>query len=336
MAGALELSILPGFSRLIDMKAARYAFFLTLSCALFQAAPGQDSDKQEEPVIRAQVEVVNILATVRDRSGRYVASLQKEDFQILEDGVPQEIQYFSYEAGEDAQALTVVLLIDTSGSVKDKLEFEQKAASEFFQRTLRQNKDLAAIVQFDSEINLVQDFTFDLPRLEKSLNSIRSGGATILYDAIYIATDELLSKQYGRRVLVVLSDGKDTMSVTTREEAIRKAQEEDVLIFGVGIRSASQESDFGALRQFARSTGGGFYRSKVDLAKIRAAFAHINGEIKNQYSLAYVSRNRRRDGRFRTLEVKLKKRGLRINHRKGYYAPRPPAQAESGSGDSFR
>ena len=314
------------------MKLVRKAFFLTLISGLLQAAPVQDSDKQERSVIRAQVEMVNILSTVRDRNGRYVADLKKEDFRILENDVPQEIQYFSYEAGEDAQPLTVVLLIDTSGSVKDKLEFERLAASEFFRQTLRLNKDLAAIVQFDSEVNLVQDFTFDMARLEKSLNGIRPGGATILYDAVYIASDELLSKQFGRRVMVVLSDGKDTMSMTTRQEAIRKAQEEDVLIFGIGIRSPGFGADFGALKDFARSTGGSFFRSKIDLAKIRAAFAQINGEIKNQYSLAYVSSNSRHDGLFRSLEVKLKKRGLRISHRKGYYAPRPPTQTGSDQG----
>lgn len=311
------------------MRLARYAIFLALNGMLLQAATGQDSDTQKRPVIRAQVEVVNILTTVRDRNGRYVTDLEKEDFRVLEDGVPQEIQYFSYEAGEDAQPLTVVLLIDTSGSVKDKLEFERQAASEFFQQTLRRNKDLAAIVQFDSEVNLVQDFTFDMPRLEESLGGIRPGGATILYDAVYLASDELLSKQFGRRVLVVLSDGKDTMSVTKQDEAIRRAQEEDVLIFGIGIQS-KMGADFGALKDFARSTGGSFFKSDVNLAKIRAAFARINGEIKNQYSLAYVSSNKRRDGQFRKLEVKLKKRGLRISHRKGYYAPRPPAQADSG------
>ena len=117
--------------------------------------------KEETPVIRASVDVVNVLCTVRERRGNYLTDLKMEDFEISEDGVRQRVQFFSNETGEDAQPMTVVLLMDTSGSVKDKLAFEQEAANEFLRQTLRKNRDLAAVVQFDSEVSLIQDFTYD-------------------------------------------------------------------------------------------------------------------------------------------------------------------------------
>ena len=141
------------------------------------------------PVIRASVDVVNVLCTVRDRQQKYVTDLKQEDFEIIEDGVRQKVQFFSNETGEDAQPLTVVLLIDTSGSVKDKLGFLQEAASEFLSQTLRKNKDLAAVVQFDSEVSLIQDFTYDYPVLDDAILSIRAGGYTKLYTAIWVSVN---------------------------------------------------------------------------------------------------------------------------------------------------
>ncbi|HSR70521.1 MAG TPA: VWA domain-containing protein [Acidobacteriota bacterium] len=298
-----------------------------LSLSLLSAQePEEDLPK---PLITSRVDVVNVLATVRKGDREYVANLSRHDFTVYEDGVPQEIEFFSYQAGEDAQPLTVVLAMDTSGSVKDKLEFERMAAMEFFNGTLRPNTDLAALVQFDSEINLVQDFTFDLPVLEKALGSVRAGGHTKLYDAIYLSVDEMLRHQFGRRVLVVLSDGRDTASSYSREEAIRKAQEEDVVIFGIGVEGPQSNPDFGALEDMSKATGGDFFKSKVQLARLRDAFSRINAEIKNQYSIGYVSSNTRNDGKFREIEVKVRRGGVKVKHREGYYAP--SAFADSGS-----
>jgi len=279
-------------------------------------------DREEEmPVIRASVDVVNVLCTVRDRQQKYVIDLKREDFEIIEDGVRQKIQFFSNETGEDAQPLTVVLLIDTSGSVKDKLGFLQEAASEFLSQTLRKNKDLAAVVQFDSEVSLIQDFTYDYSVLEDAILSIRAGGSTKLYDAIWVSVNELLRHEVGRRMLVILSDGADTQSMTRDNEALKVAQEQDVVIYGIGVRSGKFNSDFGKLKKFAEGTGGLFFNSKVDLQKIREAFRRINRGIKNQYALGYVSTNPRRDGSFREIKFRMKRSGLKVTHRKGYYAP---------------
>ncbi len=300
------------------MKTGLHLILILELCVL--SAWAQDREK-ETPVIRASVDVVNVLCTVRDRQQNYVIDLKQENFEIIEDGVRQKVQFFSNETGEDAQPLTVVLLIDTSGSVKDKLGFLQEAASEFLSQTLRKHKDLAAVVQFDSEVSLIQDFTYDYSVLEDAILSIRAGGSTKLYDAIWVSVNELLRHEVGRRMLVILSDGADTQSMTRDNEALKIAQEQDVVIYGIGVRSARFDSDFRKLKKFAEGTGGLIFNSKVDLQKIREAFSRINRGIKNQYALGYVSTNPRRDGSFREIKVRIKRSGLNATHRKGYYAP---------------
>ena len=299
----------------------KFVLFLLigLQCCILSAW-AQDWE-EETPVIRASVDVVNVLCTVRERRGNYLTELKRQDFELLEDGVRQKVQFFSNETGEDAQPMTVVLLIDTSGSVKDKLAFEQEAASEFLRQTLRKNKDLAAIVQFDSEVSLIQDFTYDYSVLENAILSIRAGGSTKLYDAIWVSVNELLRHEVGRRMLVILSDGADTQSITGDNEALKIAQEHDVVIYGLGVESGRFDSDFGKLKKFAEGTGGLFFNSKVELQKLRDAFRRINRGIKNQYALGYVSTNPRRDGSFREIKVRMKRSGLNVTHRKGYYAP---------------
>jgi Ca-activated chloride channel family protein len=294
-------------------------FAITLWGAPFSTLPAQKAQEERVPVFRTEVEVVNVLCTVR-KGSRYVSDLSREDFEVFEDDVKQEIRYFSFESDEDAEPLNVVLLVDTSGSVKDKLRFEQEAANVFLAETLRKNKDLAAVVQFDSDINLVQDFTYDLKILEHSIEDIRAGGATKLYDAIWVAVDELLQHEVGRKILVVLSDGADTQSVMKEEDAIRIAQERDVMIFGIGVRGGRMRSDFGTLKKFAERTGGRFYNSKVKLSELQKAFAAINQAIKNQYNIGYVSTNPVQDHSFRKIKVKAKARGLKVSHRRGYYA----------------
>ena len=275
----------------------------------------------QEPIVRARVDVVNVVCTVRDRRGNYVSNLMKEDFQLTEDKKKQHIDFFYNESGDDAQPLTIVLLIDTSGSVREKLAFEQMAASEFLRRTLRTDKDMAAIVQFDSDINLVQHFTYDHDRLNDAILDMRAGGATKLYDAIWITVKDLLSEEVGRKIIVILSDGADTSSLTSEQEAIRTAQEDDVVIYGIGVRGRGFTSNFGKLKRFSESTGGVFFNSKANLEQLRKAFDRINLEIKNQYLLGYVSTNKKRSGSYRKIAVKVKNKSQKVNHRKGYYSP---------------
>lgn len=294
--------------------------FLLFLTGLVGVSSSQDPDVP--PTFRTNVDVVNILCTVR-QGDRYVEGLSRDDFEVYEEGARQEIEFFSRESGEDAQPLNVVLLVDTSGSVRNKLDFEQAAASAFFNKVLRKNKDLAAIVQFDSEIALVQDFTYDTDLLDTSIQEIRAGGTTKLYDAIWVAVQDLLRHEVGRRVLVVLSDGEDTASSIADEQAIRVAQDHDVIIFGIGVKSRRYNSNFGKLEKFAQSTGGLFFNSKARISELTKAFDQINSAIKNQYSIGYVSNQKDRKDEFREIEVKVKGRGLKVHHRRGYYAQKP-------------
>ena len=295
--------------------------FLTVLVLWSSLLHAQD-DPAQDTIIRAEVDVVNVLATVKNKRGEYARGLTLNDFEVFEEGIRQDLQFFHYETGETARSLTIAVLIDTSGSVKNELVFEQQAAIEFLKATLREKKDLAAVIQFDSEVGLVQDFTFDLKKLESEIyNMVPPGGATKLYDAVVIATEDLLRHEVGRRVMIVLSDGADTQSHYQSRDAIHSAQQRDVIIFGIGVRSREHHADFDQLRTFAEATGGHFFKSKADLERLREAFTKINQEIKNQVSLGYVSTNTRRDGEFRKVEVRVKKHGLKVTHRKGYYAP---------------
>jgi Ca-activated chloride channel homolog len=298
------------------------AFGLVLALSFVTLSPAANQDEDESAIFRAAVEMVNVLCTV-SRGDQYVQGLVRDDFEVFENGVRQEIHYFTQESDDDAQPLNIVLLIDTSGSVKDMLMFQQRAAKAFLESTLRPQRDMAAVIQFDSEITLVQDFTYDLELLHSSIRGIRAGGATKLYDAVYVAVDDALRHEVGRRIMVVLSDGDDTQSVLKDQDAIQAAQAHDVMIFGVGVRSSRFRADFGKLRQFARETGGLFFNSRARLDDLEDAFARINAAIKNQYSVGYVSTNPARDGSFREIEVRVGGRGLNVSHRKGYYAGKP-------------
>ena len=268
------------------------------------------------------MDVVNVIVTAR-KGSNYVDNLARENFEIYEEGEKQVIEFFSLQTGEQAQPLNIVLLLDTSGSVRDKLRFEQEAAEIFFQKTLRINADLGAVIQFDSEINLIQDFTNSIGTLEDALRDIRPGGATKLYDAVWLAVNDLLRQEVGRRVLVVISDGGDNDSIVKSKEAIKAAQDNDVVIFGIGVRSRRGRSDFGKLKQFAKDTGGTFFDSKADLNNINSAFEEIRQAIMTQYSIGYIPSVQGKKNDFRKIQVKVrgdKGKGLKLSHRKGYYS----------------
>ena len=179
------------------------------------------------------------------------------------------------------------------------------------------------MIQFDSEVNLVQDFTNNVATLENSLQYIRPGGATKFYDAVWLGVNDLLRGEVGRRVLVVLSDGGDNDSIVSDKEAIKAAQDNDVVIYGIGVRSRRARSDFGKLKKFAGDTGGLFFDSRADLNTLNAAFDEIRQAILTQYSIGYVPSERGRSGEFREIKVEVpgsKGSGLKLSHRKGYYS----------------
>ncbi len=274
-----------------------------------------------QATIRTEVALVNVVFSALDRNNRILPGLVADDFQVFEDRQPQKIEFFS-EIGKGSEVpLTIALLIDTSGSVKTKLGFEVETASEFFKGVLRKNKDLALIIQFDSDVNLVQDFTDDLNKLNQALDSLTAGNSTSLYDAIYLAVEDKLKIETGRKVIVVITDGEDTASKLKKEVAIESAQKGDVLIYGIGVRG-DFGVNFGVLKKFAEETGGLFFSPRSKLTEIQEAFRAIGEDLKSQYSLAYSSTNPKKDGTFRSIEIRPKQPGVRIRARKGYYAPR--------------
>ena len=278
------------------------------------------SGQETQPTIRSEVSLVNVIFTAKDKKGRPVPNLKADDFQVFENRQPQQIEYFSEMGDQSEVPLTIALLIDTSGSVKEKLEYEKTTAADFFREILRPNKDLALIIQFDSDVNLVQDFTQSQSDLINALDNLRAGNSTSLYDAVYLAAEEKLKYEIGRKVMVVITDGEDTASKVRKEEAIEAAQKSDALIYGIGVRSPEFNSNFGVLKNFAEETGGEFFSPRAKLNEIRDAFRSIGEDIRGQYSLAYRSGDQRKDGKFRAISIRCKKRGVRIRARKGYYA----------------
>ena len=281
------------------------------------------SGQEPQTTIRAEVGLVNIVLTAVDKKGRPVPGMKADDFEVFDNKRPQKIEFFS-ELGKTSEVpLTIALLIDTSGSVKDKLEYEKATAAQFFKEILRPKKDLALIIQFDSEVNLVQDFTQNFDALLDGLDSLKAGNSTSLYDAIYLAAEEKLKHETGRKVMVIVSDGEDTSSKVKKEEAIEAAQRSDVLIYGIGVQT--MDAYFGDLKKFADETGGAFFSPHARPEEIQAAFRSIQEDIQGQYSLAY-SLNARKDGSFHTLDIRCKIRGVKIRARKGYYAPKATRQ----------
>ncbi|MBN2243735.1 MAG: VWA domain-containing protein [Acidobacteria bacterium] len=274
-----------------------------------------------QKTFRREVSIVNIPFSALDKDGLPVGGLRAGDFQVFENGEPQEIEFFSETAKSEEVILTIALLIDTSGSVKDKLRHEIETAAEFLREILRPEKDLALIMQFDSEVNLVQDFTQNQADLVDALKSLRAGGDTCLYDAVYLAAEEKLRTEAGRKVMVVISDGEDTSSLVSREEAIESAQKSDALIYGIGVRGRRSPGGFGDLERFAEQTGGAFFSPQAEFKEIQETFRSIGRDLRGQYSLAYVPTDKRKDGTFRKIEIRCHKRGVRIRARRGYYAP---------------
>lgn len=295
-----------------------------LLCSLLAGAASAQNPQEPPPpgaaIIRSRVLMVNLFVTAR-QGGEYVRDLKKEDFTIQEDGKPQEIRYFNNLNASKDVPLTIVLLVDTSGSVSDKLPQEAATASAFLRQILRPGKDLAAIFEFQSEVALIEDFTADQDKLDKALKRLRPGGNTALFDAVYLAAEEKLRGEAGRKVIVILSDGDDTSSRVKANEAIKAAQKSDVVIFGMGIRSQNTPTRFDILEKFCRNTGGRFFNPSRSIEDLRQTFDEILADINHQYNIAYASQNQNRDGGYRKIKVKVARSGVKLSVRDGYFAP---------------
>jgi VWFA-related protein len=299
------------------------------------ARPNQDTAKKAEAsaqqpprrisdqTYRVSVDLVNIFCSVWDKNtNSFVTNLTREDFTVLEDNQKQEIRNFNRETN---LPLTLSLLVDTSQSVAPKLKFEQEAAISFFQSVLK-DKDRAMLVEFDSGVTLVQDFTNDPNKMSKQIKSLRAAGGTALYDAIYLACDEKLIRETGRKAIVILSDGEDQSSKLTFDQALEMALKAEATIFSISVNRGGffgvgdTKNGDRVLKQLADETGGrAYFPFKVE--DLDDSFRQINQELRSQYNIGYLSSNTRRDGTYRKVEIKIAEKGLRLSYRKGYYAP---------------
>jgi VWFA-related protein len=324
--------------------------FVPLSLFAQQAAPPAaqkdqdqvpDKDQGKVPVFRKNVNVVNVLVTVKDKHGALIPNLTKDHFDLLEDGKPQTIKYFSTE---NDVPITLGLLIDSSLSMEHTLPEEKVVAGGFLQKVLT-NRDLAFVISFDISVDLLQDLTGDMHSLRSGLDKARintntagmspMGGpgpvptgagqnkGTLLFDAVYLAADEVLSKQVGRKAMIVLTDGEDVGSKLRLKDAIEAAQRADAVAYVLLITDPRYPSNHGDMSNLAEQTGGRIISvSRPD--KLDKAFAEIAAELRSQYLLGFSSTNPVNNGKFRKLEVKSKD-GYKVQARKGYYPPNDTA-----------
>jgi VWFA-related protein len=290
---------------------------------VYAAPPGQ---------IRVQVSLVNLFVTVRDKHKAIVTGLKQDDFQVYEDGQLQEITNFSAESN---LPITLGMLIDTSGSETYMLGAEQEAASRFLGRVLRKG-DLAMVMSFDTDVDLLADFTDDRSRLDRAIrraqiNAPGSGaiiaqgplptsgsGGTDFYDAVYLAAHDKLSDEAGRKAIVVLTDAEDTGSRMRLQDAIESAQRTDTVVHILLV--AADGGDQGVARKLTDETGGRMIvvRSEKNLEQ---AFDEISEELRSQYTIGYTPTNKAHDGSYRKIKVDMKNKEYAGLTRRGYYAP---------------
>lgn len=315
---------------------------------------------QGQPQISVEVKVVNVLATVRDKHGQIVSNLGKDDFAIEEDGRAQMITYFTRETD---LPLTLGLLVDTSESQRRVLDEERAASRSFIDNMLRVEKDKAFIIHFDREVELLQDLTSSRQKLESALDLVgapqlvrdqdggggsrqhRGGGGTLLYDAVYLASEEITQKQQGRKALIVLSDGVDRGSKETLVDAIMTAQRADTVVYSILFADEQQSlSHFGGfggpgmgrhggdhrfpqeerpdgkkiLERISRETGGRLFEVSKKQT-IDAIYASIAEELRNQYSLGYTPAADLSPG-YHKIYLTTKQKDFTVQTRDGYYS----------------
>jgi VWFA-related protein len=328
----------------------RLLLVIALATALIaQAPPGKApsanaSDQLPAP-IKVDVDVVSILASVRDKRGGLVANLEKNDFTVLEDNKEQAIKYFTRETDVP---LTIGLLIDVSGSQRNLIGIERNAATQFFSKVLRP-KDEAFLISFGEEAELLQDYTSSARLLEEGLNHLQvSSGVgglhpgpvptvgqprgTVLYDAVYLAATDKLRGEVGRKVIILITDGVDQGSRLTRNQAVEAAQKADAVIYSIDYYDPGAYGPFGfggggesELRRMSDETGGHVF--KVDRKHpLEEIFQELQDEMRSQYAIGYTPINEVKDGSYRRLDVRTSNKEYKVQARKGYYAVKPESR----------
>ncbi len=285
---------------------------------------GPPDDFDPATTIVSTVNEVNMVFTATDKHGHFIKDLKRDDIRILDD-TKQVMRIRSFSSQTDLP-LQVALLVDASNSVRDRFKFEQEAAIEFLNQIVRPNYDKAFVVGFDATPEVTQDFTDNSEFLAKGVRSLRPGGGTAMYDAIYFSCrDKLLKAPRSgtvRRAVIVLSDGDDNLSHVSREEAIEMAQRAEVIIYTIStnISGAKNKGDK-VLERLSEATGGrAFFPFKIQ--DVADAFTEIQDELRSQYLISYTPPDLIADGHFRPVEIAaINEKGLRVRSRHGYFAP---------------
>lgn len=290
-----------------------------------QIPPGLRSQQsqKEEPTFRVNVRLVNVFTTVTDSHGAPVANLTKDDFRLLEDGVPQEIRIFEKES---AMPLSIALAIDTSASTRRDIQLEVSSAKKFVRSILRP-VDHLSLFQISEDVDQLTRFTSDAKQIEHGIDHLMPGAGTSLYDGIFLCSEALLDRE-GRKVLVLITDGGDTTSKTDYNNALRRAQQAEAIVYSIIVVPVAADAgrNIGgehALIQISHDTGGKYYYAE-GAEQIDDAFRKISDELRTQYLLAFYPNRRVSDTPFRRIQVDLLKkdpdgRSYQVRHRAGYY-----------------
>jgi VWFA-related protein len=311
-------------------------------------APAQPEEDKSIATFKLQVNLVDVFFTVKDKTGTLVPHLTKNDCTVYEDKQPQTWKSF---IAENNLPLTLGILLDTSGSQYEVLPLEQQAGEQFLERVLKP-KDEAFLLSFDVDVDMLQDFT-NSPRLlahamdRAQINTAGGNGAagppglgggpvptigdpkgTLLYDAIYLAANEKLNQETGRKAMIILTDGEDQGSRTKLSEAVAAAQRNNAMIYVIliadtGFYGGWGYSGYSAANRLATETGGRVINVGNNGKKLEAAFAQIEDELRTQYAGTYTPTNNKMDGTFRHLSLQCRGDGLRVQTRRGYFAPAP-------------
>ena len=319
------------------------------------STPSEPSDAQQQPersdqTLKVNVNVVGVFFNVKDKHGALIPNQTKDDFEVFEDAKPQTIKYFTAESN---LPLTLGILIDTSGSQLRVLDMEKEVGGAFLRQILT-DKDEAFVMDFDIQSELVQDYTRDIHRLQAALNKVKinsgvsSGGGipglgggpvpvhnspgTVLYDAVYLSSNEMLAKEVGRKAMILLTDGEDEGSKLKIKDAIEAAQKADAIVYVLLCADRGFYSGFGGgysgesdMRKLTEQTGGRVINVGNKFDKLREAFDQIANELRSQYNIGYTPTNPNQDGTYRKIEIK-NKQNYKIQSRAGYYATRPSEQ----------
>ncbi len=333
-------------ARVFQVLGATAALLLAASMPVAQAqsspTPAQDQDQSLE-TLKVNVNVVQLFFNVKDKKGALIPSLTKDDFEVAEDGKPQTIKYF---AAESNLPLTLGILIDSSGSQARVLDMEKQVGGNFLAEILR-DKDLAFVIGFDVNVDLLQDFTNSVHLLKTGMDSARinTGGGggvipgmgggpvptangprgTLLYDAVYLAAHDELAQQVGRKAMILLTDGEDQGSQLKLTDAIEAAQKSDSIVYVLLCADRGFYGGFGysgdsQMKKLTSETGGRVIEVGNKYDKLKDAFEQIARELRSQYNIGYTPTNAKLDGTFRKVEIHAKDKDYKIQSRLGYYA----------------